>query len=181
MGPRTHPAAQHSRLGISRPRGLSMGKVLKITPERCTGCMRCELVCSYAQTGSFKPSRSVIRVSPFEGHTSYAPYTCPQCEEGWCMAACPVEAITVSAVGARVILSDACVGCHLCTIACPYGTILYNPDTQKAFKCNLCAGSPACAARCPTGAIEYVEGETADWLGSFASARSLSALGEAAR
>ncbi len=89
------------------------------------------------------------------------------------MAACPVEAITVSAVGAKVILSDACVGCHLCTIACPYGTMSYNPDTQKALKCNLCAGSPACAARCPTGAIEYVEGETADWLGSFAHLPSL--------
>ncbi len=89
------------------------------------------------------------------------------------MAACPVKAIAVSPVGAKVVLSDACVGCHLCTIACPHGTMLYNPDTQKAIKCNLCGGSPACAAGCPTGAIEYVEGEAADWLGSFASARPL--------
>ena len=62
-------------------------KVLQITPERCTGCMRCELACSYAQTGTFQPARAVIRVSPFERHTSYAPYTCPQCAEGWCMTA----------------------------------------------------------------------------------------------
>src|SRR5213082_872274 len=25
-------------------------KVLKLTPERCTGCLRCEIACSYMQT-----------------------------------------------------------------------------------------------------------------------------------
>ena len=76
-------------------------RVLKIHPTRCTGCLRCEIACSYMQTGEFQPAKSVIRVSPFEGHTSYAPYTCTQCAEGWCMTACPVGAITISAVGAR--------------------------------------------------------------------------------
>ena len=52
-------------------------------------------------------------------HTSYAPYTCTQCAEAWCMVACPVKAITVSAVGAKVVLDEVCVGCKLCTIACP--------------------------------------------------------------
>jgi Fe-S-cluster-containing hydrogenase component 2 len=147
-------------------------KVLKIAPERCTGCMRCELACSYIQTGYFQPARSVIRVSPFEGHTSYAPYTCTQCGEAWCMTACPVEAITISPVGAKVVLNDQCVGCKLCTIACPYGTMFYNSESQKVLKCNLCGGSPACAAACPTSAIEYVEAETADWLGNFAAGRA---------
>ena len=147
-------------------------RILKIVPERCTGCLRCELACSYMQTGTFQPAKSVIRVSPFEGHTSYAPYTCTQCAEGWCMTACPVGAITISAAGAKVVLDDTCVGCKLCTIACPYGTIFYNPDTQKAFKCDLCGGDPACARACPTEAILYVEAESADWLGSFAEARA---------
>ena len=96
-------------------------KVLRITPERCTGCMRCELACSYMQTGTFQPAKSVIRISPFEAHTSYAPYTCTQCAEAWCLVACPVEAITISPVGAKVVREDMCVGCKLCTIACPYG------------------------------------------------------------
>ena len=125
-------------------------KVLRIVPERCTGCLRCELACSYVQTGTFQPAKSVIRVSPFEGHTSYAPYTCFQCAEGWCMTACPVGAIVISPVGAKAVVDDQCVGCKLCTIACPYGTMFYNPDTQKAFKCNLCGGDPACAHACPT-------------------------------
>ena len=147
-------------------------RVLKIVPERCTGCLRCELACSYMQTGSFQPSRSVIRVSPFEGHTSYAPYTCTQCAEGWCMTACPVGAIVISPVGAKVVKDDQCVGCKLCTIACPYGTMFYSPETQKAFKCNLCSGDPACVTACPTQAILYEETETADWLGSFAADRA---------
>jgi Fe-S-cluster-containing hydrogenase component 2 len=147
-------------------------KVLRIVPEKCTGCMRCELACSYVQTGTFQPAKSVIRVSPLEMHTSYSPYTCTQCDEAWCMTACPVEAITISSAGAKVVVDDQCVGCKLCTIACPYGTIFYNPDTNKAFKCNLCDGHPACADACPTSAIEYVEAETIDWFGDFAAVRA---------
>ncbi|MEE9147106.1 MAG: 4Fe-4S dicluster domain-containing protein [Candidatus Tectomicrobia bacterium] len=147
-------------------------KVLRITPDRCTGCMRCELACSYMQTEMFQPSKSVIRISSFEAHTSYAPYTCTQCAEAWCMVACPVEAITVSPVGAKVVLEDVCVGCKLCTIACPYGTMFYNPETHKATKCDLCSGTPACVEACPTDAIEYVEAEPRDWLAAFAAERS---------
>ena len=153
-------------------------EVLRITPQRCTGCMRCEIACSYEQSGVFQPAKSVIRISPFEAHTSYAPYTCTQCDEAWCMVACPVNAITISPVGAKVILNDLCVGCKLCTIACPYGTMFYDPDTAKATKCNLCGGAPACASACPTQAIEYVDAESADWLGSFAAERAETQLAQ---
>jgi Fe-S-cluster-containing hydrogenase component 2 len=88
------------------------------------------------------------------------------------MTACPVEAITISPVGAKVVLNDQCVGCKLCTIACPYGTMFYNPETQKTLKCTLCGGTPLCAAVCPTSAIEYVEAEAADWLGTYAAGRA---------
>lgn len=96
------------------------------------------------------------------------------------MVACPVNAITISPVGAKVILNDLCVGCKLCTIACPYGTVFYDPDTDKATKCDLCGGAPACASACPTQAIEYVEAESADWLGSFAAERAESQLAQQA-
>ena len=151
-------------------------KVLKITPERCTGCLRCELACSYMQVGEYQPAKSVIRVSPFEGHTSYAPYTCTQCAEGWCMTACPVGAITINAAGAKDVLDDRCVGCKLCTIACAYGTMFFMPETRKAFKCNLCGGDPACADACPTAAITYEEVATADWLADFAAERTMRLL-----
>ena len=154
-------------------------RVLRIEPEKCTGCLRCEIACSFHLAGEFNPSKSVIKVSAFEAHTSYAPYTCLQCEEAWCMTACPVEAIGISAVGAKVVSDRQCVGCKLCTIACPYGTIFYDHDRLKATKCDLCSGAPSCAAACPTQAIVYVEAETSDWVGAFAAERSfveLSAL-----
>lgn len=147
-------------------------RTLRIEPEKCTGCLRCEIACSYQQTGEFRPSSSVIRVSSFESHTSYAPYTCFQCTEAWCVRACPIGAIDVSAVGARVVASDRCVGCKLCTVACPYGTIFYDAETHKAVKCDLCGGDPACAEACPTGAITWVEASTSDSLGSFAAIRA---------
>lgn len=140
-------------------------RMLRIIPEKCTGCMQCELACSFVQTGSFQPSRSVIRVHLFDEQASYAPYTCFQCHEAWCMTACPVNAIAINpATGAKVVVERTCVGCALCTIACPFGTIFYNPDTKKAFKCNLCEGDPACAKACPTGAIVYEEAPAVEWM-----------------
>ncbi|MSQ35692.1 MAG: 4Fe-4S dicluster domain-containing protein [Dehalococcoidia bacterium] len=155
-------------------------RVLHIEPEKCTGCMRCEVACSYQQAGEFNPAKSVIRVSSFEAHTSYSPYTCFQCDEAWCMTACPVEAIDINAAGAKDVLDDKCVGCKLCTLACPFGTIFYDPQTEKAFKCNLCGGDPACASACPTDAIVWLEDFTRDWQGPFAAERSAAGLAVAA-
>lgn len=132
-------------------------KNLKIIPENCTGCLRCELACSQSQSGTLRPSASVIRVAPLEAHTSYTPYVCPQCEEGWCMTACPVDAITFNGVDARAVEQGRCVGCKLCTIACPFGTMLFDVSTQKATKCNLCDGKPACVEACPTEALLFEE------------------------
>jgi Fe-S-cluster-containing hydrogenase component 2 len=147
----------------------SMTKSLTIVPDRCTGCMQCELACSWVQTGTFQPSRSVIRVNVFDEEASYAPFTCLQCDEAWCMQACPVNAIDIDPVhGAKIVFDQACVGCHLCTIACPFGTVFSLPKTDKAAKCNLCGGQPACAAACPTGAIEWTAGAGAGaWLGPW--------------
>ncbi len=122
-------------------------------------------------------SKAVIRVSAFENHTSYSPYTCPQCAEAWCMTACPVEAIGISPAGAKEVVNDICVGCKLCTIACPYGTMFYDTDSHKAFKCDLCGGRPACVSACPRDAIRYEEVEMADWVGPFAAERATSAGG----
>ena len=146
-----------------------MTKMLNIVPDRCTGCMQCELACSWVQTGTFAPSKSLIRVNVFDEEASYAPYTCLQCDEAWCMSACPVNAIAVDDTGAKVVIDQLCVGCHLCTIACPFGTVFTLPKTDKAAKCNLCGGQPACATSCPTDAIEVVDGQDAgQWFAPWA-------------
>ena len=90
-----------------------MPKSLQVIPDKCTGCMQCELACSYVQTGTFQPSKSLIRVNVFDEEASYAPYTCLQCDEAWCMTACPVNAIQEVKDLANIILEsnggDGCV------------------------------------------------------------------------
>lgn len=142
--------------------------MLNIHPEKCTGCMQCELACSWVKTGAFQPARSLVRVHIFDELASYGPYTCVQCDEAWCMTPCPVNAVAIHPLtGAKVVLEDVCVGCGLCAIACPFGTMFFNPDSHKAYKCDLCAGDPACARACPTGAIEFQETDGAPWLGPW--------------
>ncbi len=147
-----------------------MTRQLKIAPDKCTGCMQCELACAWVQTGAFQPSRSLIRVSVFDEEASYGPYTCLQCDEAWCMNACPVNAIAIDpTTQAKVVIDTLCLGCHLCTLACPFGTVFTLPASGKAAKCDLCGGEPACAAACPTEAIEFVEADGAGaWFDPWA-------------
>ncbi|MGB0682266.1 MAG: 4Fe-4S dicluster domain-containing protein [Magnetovibrionaceae bacterium] len=139
-----------------------MQKSLHISPEKCTGCLQCEMACSYQTEGVFNPAKSRIKVFNFEEEGRKVPYTCTQCAEAWCLHACPVEAITVAGTGAKVVSDALCVGCKVCTIACPFGTVNYNVDTGKVMKCDLCDGDPACATACPTDAITFVD---ANWTG----------------
>ena len=62
-------------------------QMLHIIPDKCTGCMQCELACSWVQTGTFQPSQSLIRVSVFDEQASYAPLACIQCDDRKCKVA----------------------------------------------------------------------------------------------
>ena len=137
-----------------------MQRSLHIDPEKCTGCLQCEMACSYEQDGLFNPSKSRIRVFTFHEEGRFVPYTCTQCAEAWCVQACPTDAIVINAVtGAKEVKDDLCVGCKVCTIACPFGTVNYNQDTGKVVKCDLCGGDPACVKAFPTAAITYVDAD----------------------
>jgi carbon-monoxide dehydrogenase iron sulfur subunit len=138
-------------------------KSLVIVPSNCTGCLQCELACSYDNESLFNPAKSRIKVFNFHDKGRFVPYTCTQCDEAWCMKACPVDAISVdAATGAKIVSDELCVGCKVCTIACPFGTVNYNADTGKVIKCDLCGGDPECAKACPTEAIVYVD---SNWTG----------------
>ncbi|MBL8423861.1 MAG: 4Fe-4S dicluster domain-containing protein [Candidatus Accumulibacter phosphatis] len=133
-----------------------MQKSLHIDPGKYTGCLQCEMACSYENTGRFNPATSRIKVFDFQHEGRKVPYTCTQCAEAWCLNACPVEAIKIDAgTGAKVVVNAICVGCKVCTIACPFETINYNHGSGKVQKCDLCGGDPACASACPTSAITY--------------------------
>ena len=137
-----------------------MLKSLHIDPLKCTGCLQCEMACSYESEGIFNPSKSRIKVFNFHEHGRFAPYTCTQCDEAWCMHACPVDAIVINLMtGAKDVVLDKCVGCKVCTIACPFGTVNYNQATGKVAKCDLCGGDPQCVAACPTDAITFIDAD----------------------
>ncbi|MCP5416654.1 MAG: 4Fe-4S dicluster domain-containing protein [Chromatiaceae bacterium] len=140
-----------------------MMRSLSITPAKCTGCLQCEMACSFEKEGVFNPARSRIKVFLFEHEGRNVPYTCTQCADAWCKNACPTEAIQINAVtGAKEVINSLCVGCKVCTIACPFGTVNYSHATGKVIKCDLCGGDPACAKACPTEAITFID---ADWTG----------------
>jgi len=133
-----------------------MYKSLVLDADKCTSCLQCEMACSMHHEGMFNPARSRIKVFEFEHGARSIPYTCTQCEEAWCLHACPTSAIVINHdTGAKEVIADKCVGCKVCTIACPYGTINFQAATGKVVKCDLCGGDPQCAAACPTGAIVY--------------------------
>ncbi len=138
-----------------------MMKSLHIEAAKCTGCLQCEMACSFENYGVFNPAKSRIKVFDFHETGLKVPYTCTQCAEAWCLKACPVDAITKDkSTGAMMVNEATCVGCKVCTIACPFGTINYVADTGKVQKCDLCEGSPACADACPTGAITYIDADS---------------------
>lgn len=135
-----------------------MLKSLNIDPGKCTGCLQCEMACSLENEGVFNTAKSRIKVFTFHEEGRFVPYTCTQCDEAWCMHACPVDAIVLNpATGSKDVKNDLCVGCKVCTIACPFGTVNYNADSGKVVKCDLCGGDPQCASACPTDAITYVD------------------------
>jgi carbon-monoxide dehydrogenase iron sulfur subunit len=137
-----------------------MQRSLNIDPIKCTGCLQCEMACSYENEGVFNPAKSRIRVFTFHDAGRFVPYTCTQCAEAWCLQACPVDAIVLNQLtGSKDVIEDRCVGCKVCTIACPFGTVNYNQTTGKVIKCDLCGGDPACAKACPTAAITYVDAD----------------------
>lgn len=135
-----------------------MIKKISIYPEKCTGCRLCELGCSFKKTGEFNPNYSRVRVSIFGEEAFYIPILCTQCDEAWCLRACPSGAIYRD-YGLRVVKvnKEKCVGCRMCTMACPFGTIYYYPPEGKAIKCDECDGQPECVIFCPTGALLYEE------------------------
>jgi NAD-dependent dihydropyrimidine dehydrogenase PreA subunit len=46
-------------------RDYTLQRALLIDPGKCTGCLQCEMACSFEHTGAFNPSRSLIRVLTF--------------------------------------------------------------------------------------------------------------------
>ena len=151
------------------PKGLLISE-----PNKCTGCQRCEMVCTVTNDGKIQPTISRVKIARnfnygkeltdnyrhengYFGNFLMTPETCHQCEDAKCAAACPVKAITQSeATGAWTVNDSLCVGCGACTTACLWNMPTVDPETGKSTKCILCG---ACADNCITGALKIIPWE----------------------
>ena len=140
-----------------------MQKSLDLDPNQCTGCLQCEMACSWENYRSFTTAKSRIKVFTFHHEGRFVPYTCTQCDEAWCMVACPVDAIQHDRRPARRSCSTPRASAARCARSpAPSALSTTSPRRARSQKCDLCDGAPACATACPTGAITYID---ADWTG----------------
>jgi carbon-monoxide dehydrogenase iron sulfur subunit len=137
---------------------MDQPKVLMINHEKCTGCRRCELVCSVFHEGVANPSKARIKVEKWEWEGLYIPMSCRQCVDAPCMNVCPVKAIYREETEGRVHVDhDICIGCRSCVAVCPFGAMNYNKSERKVYKCDLCSGDPQCVRFCDVKAVDYVD------------------------
>lgn len=136
--------------------------MIEVTPEKCTGCRLCTMLCSVMNTGICGTMRSRIQVVTFQEEGLDVPLVCRQCEDAPCIKICPVNALSRDPdTGAVVYDRNVCFGCRSCMLICPFGAISIDPDTGQPFKCELCGGDPMCVKLCETKALQYVPVETA--------------------
>ena len=142
------------------PQGL-----LVVNPDKCTGCMRCEINCTLVNDGFVSSYMSRVKMARnltssrngnglyTENNWVYFPDTCRQCEDPACGNACPMQALYAEDHGVRQVDTEKSVGCGACTQACPWHMPTVNPETKKSSKCIQCG---ACAEGCVTGALSII-------------------------
>jgi Fe-S-cluster-containing dehydrogenase component len=136
-----------------------MQKLIRIEASKCVACKACEMACSFKHFDEFAPTKARIVNEVFLEEGKFITVTCMQCDDPWCLRACPKLAISKDPVtGVVTVDEQKCVGCRTCVSACPFGMIKYVVETGKADKCNLCGDDfPECVTFCPTGCLTYQE------------------------
>ena len=139
--------------------------------SRCSGCRRCEIVCSLHHEGKIWPEASRIRVFMLVPGVEI-PHLCVQCSDYPCVDACPVSALSVDKrTGAVIVDREKCTACGECIDACP-GKIPYiHPAENYAVICDLCGGDPKCVEACREGgwnALEIIKREDIPTLKLYA-------------
>lgn len=57
---------------------------IRINREKCRGCRRCELACSWSEEGVANPRRAGIKINKLEKGAKDYPRLNQQCEEKFC-------------------------------------------------------------------------------------------------
>ena len=143
--------------------------VLKVNRARCTGCQRCEMMCTLKNDGASQPAAARIHVhdglqfgSDWEScdglfySCEWQIRACHMCTTALCQTSCPHAAIVTLEDGTRTVDPEKCVGCGTCVAACPWHMPVVNTETHKSTKCVACG---RCAEQCPNGALELIKWE----------------------
>jgi Fe-S-cluster-containing dehydrogenase component len=143
--------------------------VLKVNRARCTGCQRCEMMCTLQNDGASQPAAARIHVhdglqfgSDWEScdglfySCEWQIRACHMCTTALCQTSCPHGAIITMENGTRTVDPEKCVGCGTCVAACPWHMPVVNTETHKSTKCVACG---RCADQCPNGALELIKWE----------------------
>lgn len=124
---------------------------IKRNYEKCSGCRRCEIVCSLFHEGKIWPEASRIRVFMYVPGVEI-PHLCFQCSDYPCVEACPEEALSVDhRTGAVITDKSKCTACGTCIDACPGRVPHLHPRDDYIVICDLCGGEPKCTISCQEG------------------------------
>jgi len=127
---------------------------------KCSGCRKCEIICSLFHEGKIWPEASRIRVFMLVPGAEF-PHFCSQCHDHPCVESCPVDALSISEeTGAILVDKEKCTGCGVCIDACPGRIPHLHPTDNYVLICDLCGGDPQCAKVCQEGgwnALRVVE------------------------
>jgi carbon-monoxide dehydrogenase iron sulfur subunit len=126
--------------------------MITLALEKCSGCSRCEVHCSFFHSGKIGRSGARIKVVKIEELGLDYPVVCQQCKERYCTK-CPEKAIEVGPLGQIIVSPTLCTACGTCETLCPIGAIeLYE---EIPYVCDLCGGEPRCVKSCTMDAIHF--------------------------
>lgn len=130
--------------------------MIKVNAENCTGCRRCEIVCSMVRYHRIDPYRRRIRIFsewPWKEEIT----VCRMCENPKCVQACESQALQKSDSGFIRLDPQACTGCFQCVAACPFNAIWKDEENQLPLLCDACGGEYNCVKWCPEKALVEVK------------------------
>jgi len=149
-----------------------------VNPDRCIGCLQCELACAVEHSSSQDPAsaflespvpRKRVHVEAGPMPTLAFPNRCRHCDPAPCLQVCPSGAITREAdLGVVLVEPKRCIGCAMCAVVCPFDVITFHPladgpgpGIPVAVKCDGCVervrrgDEPACAEVCKVDALVF--------------------------
>ena len=147
-------------------------KMIVTDRARCSGCQRCEMMCTLKNDGRVCQHIARVRVwdnyywgksadtgdgsfGDGKGACEFTVEHCKQCADPQCVKYCPVHAIYADEkTGARTVDTKKCIGCGMCSQACPWNMPRVDTETGVSTKCISCG---RCAEQCPNGAIQFID------------------------